>query len=114
MATRDYIYYELTNSICTTCLGKVEAKIIFQNDNVYMLKHCLEHGRQKVLISTDIEYYKKIHKDALFKISNLEGNIEQNGVSYNKIIIEIKKTSIILLSGVFLGYIICSNKFFNF
>ncbi|MEQ1788871.1 MAG: radical SAM protein [Rickettsiales bacterium] len=59
MATRDYIYYELTNSICTTCLGKVEAKIIFQNDKVYMLKHCLKHGRQKVLISTDVEYYKK-------------------------------------------------------
>ncbi|NBO19630.1 MAG: radical SAM protein, partial [Proteobacteria bacterium] len=59
MATRDYIYYELTNSICTTCLGKVEAKIIFQHDKVYMLKHCLEHGRQKVLISTDVEYYKK-------------------------------------------------------
>lgn len=59
MATRDYIYYELTNSICSTCLGKVEAKIIFQHDKVYMLKHCLTHGRQKVLISTDIEYYKK-------------------------------------------------------
>lgn len=59
MATRDYVYYELTNSICTTCLGKVEAKIIFQHDKVYMLKHCLEHGRQKVLISTDVEYYKK-------------------------------------------------------
>lgn len=59
MAARDYIYYELTNSICATCLRKVEAKIIFQQDNVYMLKHCPEHGRQKVLISTDVEYYKK-------------------------------------------------------
>jgi hypothetical protein len=59
MATRDYIFYELTNSICSACLKKIEAKIIFQNDNVYMLKHCLEHGKQKVLISTDIEYYKK-------------------------------------------------------
>ncbi len=59
MASRDYIYYELTNSICATCLKKLEAKIIFQNDNVYMLKNCQEHGRQKVLISTDIEYYRK-------------------------------------------------------
>lgn len=59
MAVRDYIFYELTNSICSTCLKKIEAKIIFQNNNVYMLKHCLEHGKQKVLISTDIEYYKK-------------------------------------------------------
>ena len=59
MAARNYIYYELTNSICTTCLTKVEAKIIFQDDKVFMLKRCLTHGQQKVLISTDIDYYKK-------------------------------------------------------
>lgn len=59
MATRDYLFYELTNSVCSTCLTKVEAKIIFQNDKVYMLKHCLEHGKEKVLISTDVDYYKK-------------------------------------------------------
>lgn len=59
MATRDYLFYELTNSVCSTCLTKVEAKIIFQHDKVYMLKHCFEHGKQKVLISTDVDYYKK-------------------------------------------------------
>jgi hypothetical protein len=59
MATRDYIFFELTNSICSTCLKKVEAKIIFQDEKVFMLKHCFEHGKQKVLISTDVEYYKK-------------------------------------------------------
>ena len=55
---RPYIFYELTNSLCATCLQKVEAKIVFQNDRVYMLKNCFEHGHQKVLISTDVEYYK--------------------------------------------------------
>ncbi|MBX9685575.1 MAG: radical SAM protein [Candidatus Obscuribacterales bacterium] len=55
---RPYIFYELTNSLCSKCLKKAEAKIIFQNENVYMLKNCLEHGHEKVLISTDIEYYK--------------------------------------------------------
>ncbi len=55
---RSYIFYELTNSLCATCLKKVEAKIIFENENVYLLKNCLDHGRQKVLISTDIDYYK--------------------------------------------------------
>ncbi|BBM84772.1 radical SAM protein [Candidatus Uabimicrobium amorphum] len=59
MATRNYIYYELTNSVCSQCLKKLEAKIVFQNDRVYMLKNCLEHGREKVLISSDVEYYKK-------------------------------------------------------
>lgn len=55
---RPYVFVELTNSICTKCLNKVEAKIIFQDDRVYMLKNCLEHGQERVLISTDVEYYK--------------------------------------------------------
>jgi len=59
LATRDYIFFELTNSICSTCYRKLEAKIIFQDDRVYMVKTCPEHGREKVLISTDIGYYKK-------------------------------------------------------
>lgn len=59
MATRDYSYYDLTNSLCSRCLHKVEAKIIFQDNKVYMLKLCPEHGLEKVLLSTDIDYYKK-------------------------------------------------------
>ena len=59
MAARDYIFFELTNSICSTCFRKLEAKIIFQDARVYMLKTCPDHGREKVLISTDIAYYKK-------------------------------------------------------
>lgn len=58
MATRKYVFYELTNSICSQCLQKVEAKIVFENNKVYMHKHCFEHGFEKVLISTDIDYYK--------------------------------------------------------
>jgi uncharacterized radical SAM superfamily Fe-S cluster-containing enzyme len=59
MADRPYLYYELTNSICTTCFRKVEAKIVFQDDRVYMHKRCPRHGFERVLISTDIEYYKR-------------------------------------------------------
>jgi tetraether lipid synthase len=59
MADRPYLYYELTNSICTTCHRKVEAKIVFQDERVYMHKRCARHGLEKVLISTDIEYYKR-------------------------------------------------------
>jgi uncharacterized radical SAM superfamily Fe-S cluster-containing enzyme len=59
MATRDYIFYELTNSVCSQCLKKLEAKIIIQQGNVYLLKNCPAHGREKVLISTDVDYYKK-------------------------------------------------------
>ncbi len=59
MSDRPYLYYELTNSVCTTCYRKVEAKIVFQDDRVYMHKRCAHHGLEKVLISTDIEYYKR-------------------------------------------------------
>lgn len=58
MPERDYTYYDFTVSLCHECLRRVDAKIVFQNDNVYMLKRCPEHGRQKVLIATDIDYYK--------------------------------------------------------
>lgn len=59
ISERPYIFYELTNSLCSSCLKKVEAKIIFQDERVYMLKTCLEHGLEKVLISIDIDYYKR-------------------------------------------------------
>ena len=59
MADRPYLYYELTNSICTTCYRKVEAKIVLQDNRVYMHKRCSQHGFERVLISTDAEYYKR-------------------------------------------------------
>lgn len=57
---RDYIYYDHTTSLCIHCHKPISAKIIFQDNAVYMTKHCSEHGWQKVLIATDIEYYKEI------------------------------------------------------
>src|SRR6185503_19621143 len=58
MPDRPYLFYELTNSLCATCLRKVEAKVIIEDDHVYLHKWCPEHRFQKVLISTDAEYYK--------------------------------------------------------
>ena len=40
---RPYIFYELTNSICSVCLRKVEAKVIIENDQVFLLKYCGKH-----------------------------------------------------------------------
>ncbi|GFN32300.1 radical SAM protein [Paenibacillus xylaniclasticus] len=61
MATknRPYIFYELTNSICSKCLRKVEAKVIIEDNQVFLLKYCGQHGREKVLIASDADYYKK-------------------------------------------------------
>jgi 7,8-dihydro-6-hydroxymethylpterin dimethyltransferase len=58
--TRQYTYYDFTLSLCPECLKRVDAKIVFEDDNVYMLKRCNEHGNSKVLIADDIAYYKNI------------------------------------------------------
>jgi 7,8-dihydro-6-hydroxymethylpterin dimethyltransferase len=60
MPTRKYTYYDYTISLCHICLKRIDAKIIFDDDKVYMLKRCPDHGRSKVLIADDIEYYKNI------------------------------------------------------
>ena len=60
MPTRNYTYYDFTLSLCPECLRRVDAKIVFENEKVYMLKNCKEHGKSKVLIADDIAYYKNI------------------------------------------------------
>lgn len=60
MPVRKYTYYDYTISLCPECLKRIDAKIVFEDDNVYMLKRCPEHGHSKVLIADDIEYYKNI------------------------------------------------------
>ena len=57
--TRPYLFYDVALSICTTCYRKIEAKIIFQDSNVYLLKRCPEHGSEKVLIADDVDYYRR-------------------------------------------------------
>ncbi|WP_281980022.1 radical SAM protein [Tenacibaculum mesophilum] len=60
MPERKYNYYDFTLSLCPECLKRVDAKIVFEDDKVYMLKRCREHGSSKVLIADDVEYYKNI------------------------------------------------------
>lgn len=60
MPTRKYTYYDFTLSLCPECLKRVDAKIVFEDENVYMLKRCREHGSSKVLIADDIPYYKNL------------------------------------------------------
>ncbi|MCX2483449.1 radical SAM protein [Pedobacter sp. MR2016-24] len=60
MKTRDYIYYDYTKSLCPECLELCDAKIVFQDAKVFMLKYCRTHGDSKVMIADDVEYYKQI------------------------------------------------------
>ena len=60
MKTRDYIFYDYTKSLCHYCLALVDTKIVFQDDKVWMLKHCKTHGELKSMIADDVNYYKQI------------------------------------------------------
>ena len=57
--TRPYLFYDVAISICSTCYRKVEAKTVFQDGNVYLLKRCPQHGSECVLIADDIDYYRR-------------------------------------------------------
>ncbi|WP_129714415.1 radical SAM protein [Pedobacter sp. SYP-B3415] len=60
MPERPYTYYDFTLSLCPHCLKRIDAKIVFQDNKVYMHKTCREHGFMRVLIASDVEYYKNI------------------------------------------------------
>ncbi len=53
----DYIFHEMTRSICPECYQVIDAKVLIRDNRVYMTKWCREHGNFEVLISTDAEYY---------------------------------------------------------
>jgi len=57
--TRDYLFYDTAVSICTTCFKRVDAKIVFEDGNVFMLKRCPEHGFERVLMADDVDYYRR-------------------------------------------------------
>jgi uncharacterized radical SAM superfamily Fe-S cluster-containing enzyme len=56
---RPYLFYDVAVSICSTCYRKVEAKIVFENGCVYMLKRCPIHGNERVLMADDVDYYRR-------------------------------------------------------
>jgi hypothetical protein len=56
---RPYLFYDVALSICSTCFRKVEAKIVFEDGNVFMLKRCPQHGSERVLMADDVEYYRR-------------------------------------------------------
>jgi len=59
-----YIFFNQTTSLCETCLALVPAKVSVEDDNVYYIKRCKDHGVQKTKISSDIPYWKSM-KDYL-------------------------------------------------
>ena len=53
----DYIFHELTRSICPECKTVIDAQIIIRDNKVYMRKRCPTHGWFEGIISSDAEMY---------------------------------------------------------
>src|SRR5271168_1080466 len=40
----DYVFYELTRSICPECRRVIDAQILIRDNKVFMRKRCPDHG----------------------------------------------------------------------
>jgi uncharacterized radical SAM superfamily Fe-S cluster-containing enzyme len=56
----DYIFYELTRSICPECRRVIDAQILLRVGKVYMRKRCPEHGQFEALIYGDAQAYTRL------------------------------------------------------
>ncbi|MFH1641573.1 MAG: radical SAM protein [Nanoarchaeota archaeon] len=59
-----------THSVCPTCIKKIEADIVQENNKIYMFKECKDHGKFKILLSKKALYYRELTK--LYFSSNKE------------------------------------------
>ncbi len=53
----DYVFYELTRSICPTCKRVIDAQILLRDNKVYMRKRCTDHGTFEGLVYSDAQAY---------------------------------------------------------
>jgi uncharacterized radical SAM superfamily Fe-S cluster-containing enzyme len=53
----DYIFYELTRSLCPVCRRVIDAQVLLREEKVFMRKRCPEHGIFESLIYGDAEAY---------------------------------------------------------
>ena len=56
---RPYLFYDTAISVCSECHRRVDAKIVFEDGKVLMLKSCPQHGPERVLVADDVDYYRR-------------------------------------------------------
>lgn len=56
---RPYLFYAVTRALCSRCLVTCDAKEVIEDGCVYLDKRCPEHGRERVLLSDDVEYFRR-------------------------------------------------------
>src|SRR6266704_96183 len=58
----DYVFYELTRSICPECRRVIDAQILLRDNKVYMRKRCPQCGPFEALVYADAEAYTAFGK----------------------------------------------------
>ena len=58
----DYVFYELTRSICPKCRKVIDAQIVLRDNKVYMRKRCPQCGPFEALVYADAEAYTSFGK----------------------------------------------------
>ena len=53
----DYVFYELTRSICPKCRKVIDAKVVLRDNKVYMRKRCPDCGPFEALVYADAQAY---------------------------------------------------------
>ena len=53
----NYVFYELTRSICPQCTRVIDAQILIRDNKVYMRKRCPDHGTFEGLVYSDAQLY---------------------------------------------------------
>ncbi len=54
---RDYIFLAATRTLCNECQQPVDGKIVYNQDGVFILKQCPEHGQARELLEEDTAYH---------------------------------------------------------
>lgn len=57
MPTNNESCHSATRALCNLCGLLCDAKIVFKNDKVSLVKWCPDHGESRTLICTDIDWY---------------------------------------------------------
>ena len=52
-----HVYFAMTRGLCGLCHAAIDVKILFRDDAVWFEKFCPDHGNQRVLVSSSIEWY---------------------------------------------------------
>ncbi|MBN1109767.1 MAG: radical SAM protein [Methanomassiliicoccales archaeon] len=68
-----------TNSLCPKCLRTIPATKIAEDDKVYLIKECPEHGTEKVLIWKGVEDYLDMKRYASVPVRPAKVAVKETG-----------------------------------